>query len=76
MTKDQHIILHPTAEDLTCGRIMQDAHGEGTLRFMKLRCEKRFLKHSLQVPRNIGKTQIGLSWLHQGALWHCESPGA
>jgi hypothetical protein len=40
MTKDQHIFLHPTAEDLTRGRIMQDAHSEGTLRFMKLWCEK------------------------------------
>jgi hypothetical protein len=40
MTKDQHILLHPTVEDLTRGRIMQDAHGEGTLRFLELWCEK------------------------------------
>jgi hypothetical protein len=35
MTKDQHIILDPTAEDLTRWRIMQDSHEEGALRSVK-----------------------------------------
>jgi hypothetical protein len=36
MFKDQQIILDPTAEDLARWCIMQDAHGEGALRIVKL----------------------------------------
>jgi hypothetical protein len=40
MSKYHQITLDSTAGDLTRGRIIQYSHGEGTLRFVKLKYQK------------------------------------